>query len=78
MRYEQLVTGNFSPVSMSDCRLETLGEESIERICNYIAAQKYAMTCLNDSEMIRDFEGVKKELNAAFEQILPDKCSYER
>ena len=78
MRYEQLVTGYFSPVSMCDCRLDTLGEESIRHICDCIAAQKYAMACLNDSDTIHDFDGVKKELNAAFEQILPNKCSYER
>ena len=77
MRYEQLVTGRFAPVSMRDCRLDTLGGESIGRISDMITAQKYAMISLNDSEMITDFEGIKCRLNAAFEKILPDKCSYE-
>jgi len=77
MRYEQLATGCFAPVSYRDTRLDLLGDENIDEICSYIQTYKYAMFCLNDSDAIKDFEKVKKQLLAAFEYILPEKCNYE-
>ncbi len=78
VRYEQLLSGRFSPISESDTKLDTLGEERIDAICDYIRRQKYAMYCLNDSVSITDFEGVQRKLVAALDATLPDKCSYER
>jgi len=77
MRYEQLVTGRFAPVSMCDCRVETLAEDSIGRVCEVIRSQRQAMICLHDNDDIRDFEGVRGLLNASLEQILPEKSKYE-
>ncbi|MDR0509854.1 MAG: Stealth CR1 domain-containing protein [Rikenellaceae bacterium] len=77
MRYEQLVTGCFAPVSYRDARLDTLGEQSIEHICRFIAGRRYAMFCLNDSEAIADFDALRARLCSAFQQILPEKSSYE-
>lgn len=77
MRYEQLVTGCFKPISYSDTCLDTLTDEGIDNTAKYIRQKRYAMFCLNDSETIVDFEGIKAKLNAAFDEILPDKCSYE-
>ncbi len=78
MRYEQLATGEFSPVSFKDARLDSLCESRIGEIEEYIRAQRYAMICLNDSPHLKDFEGVRGRLAAALESILPDKSSYER
>lgn len=77
MRYEQLVTGNFKPVSYADTHLDTLTDEGIDTTAKYIREKRYAMFCLNDSETIIDFEGIKAKLNAALDEILPYKCSYE-
>ncbi len=77
MRYEQLMTGRFSPVSFRDSRLDTLLEERIADIGEYIRSQRYAMVCLNDSPDIRDLEGVCIRLTEAFESILPEKSSFE-
>ncbi|GHU99800.1 glycosyl transferase [Bacteroidia bacterium] len=77
MRYEQLATGCFAPVPGRDCRLETLSEQSVERIASHIATQRYAMIAMNDSDAIEDFDGVKRQLNNAFEHILPHRSRYE-
>ncbi len=77
MRYEQLATGRFVPVSFRDAHLDTLCEERIVEIETYVRAQKYAMICLNDSSSLRDFEGVRTRLHAALEAILPEKSSFE-
>ena len=78
MRYEQLMSGRFEPISESDTKLDTLGEERIDDICRYIREKRYAMYCLNDSTAIRDFEAVRDKLLDALQTILPNKCSYER
>lgn len=77
MRYEQLATGRFSPVGFRDARLDTLDETRISDIERYIAGQRYAMICLNDSPGLQDFEGVCTRLAAALDRILPDKSSFE-
>jgi hypothetical protein len=77
MRYEQLVSGSFSPVGFGDARLDELHEGSISRIEEYIRRQRHAMICLNDSPLVGDFETVRDRLRAAFEAILPDKSSFE-
>lgn len=78
VRYEQLMSGRFEPISESDTKLDTLGEERIDDICRYIREKRYAMYCLNDSTAIRDFEAVRDKLLDALQTILPNKCSYER
>ena len=78
VRYEQLLSGRFEPISESDTKLDTLGEERIDDICRYIREKRYAMYCLNDSTAIRNFESVRDKLLGALQTILPNKCSYER
>ncbi|MBE6209089.1 MAG: hypothetical protein E7128_02515 [Rikenellaceae bacterium] len=78
VRYEQLLSGRFAPISESDTKLDTLGEERIGDICDYITHQRYAMYCLNDSTQIKDFESVQRQLLEALQTTLPEKCSYER
>lgn len=77
MRYEQLLSGRFAPISVADTKLDTLGEERIDDICNYIKERRYAMYCLNDSTSIADYEAVRQRLIDALQTTLPEKCSYE-
>ncbi len=72
MRYEQLATGQFSPISMRDSRLDYLAEERIDDIEKYIRTQRYAMICLNDNPQLNDFDGVSSRLQEALETILPE------
>lgn len=77
MRYEQLATGGFVPVSFRDAKLDALTDDGIGAIENYVRNQKYAMICLNDSPLLRDFGGITRRLAAAFEHILPTPSAYE-
>lgn len=77
MRYEQLLSGHFSPVGFKDCRLDALHDSRLEDIVRYIEQQKYAMICLNDSEKIASFENSRQKLCTAFDKILPQKSCYE-
>ncbi len=78
MRYEQLATGLFAPVSLSDTHLDELTEERIDLIDNYIRSRRGSMICLNDSPRLRDFDAVRDRLLAALDAILPDKSRYEK
>ena len=77
IRYDTLCRGEFTPTSLGDCGLLTLGDETIDSICHNIRTQRYRMLCLNDHESISDFETMSRQLCRAFETLLPGKSSFE-
>lgn len=78
IRYDALCRGEFIPRGMHDCALMTLGDNTIEAICDDIRTQRHRMICLNDNASITDFDETCRRLAAAFDAALPEKCSYER
>lgn len=78
IRYWQLVTGSFEPVSASlgSCYSITNNNSDISAA---ITGQRHKLICLNDNEVetVLDFEKEKAVIRQAFEQILPDKSSFE-
>lgn len=48
------------------------------KLVNTIKKQKKKMICINDAKLNTDFEHIKKELQDAFEVILPEVSSFER
>jgi len=77
MRYEQLLNGNFVPHTIKDTRTDLIADQRAEEIADYIAKQKYALFCINDSNEIVEFEKTKNIINQAFEKTLPQKSSFE-
>lgn len=77
IRYWQLCKGDFYP-------RRTLGKFCLVNIENYkdiakeIRAQKHQMVSLNEDCTPDEFEIIKTEINAAFEDILPKKSSFEK
>lgn len=77
IRYWQLCTGEFFP-------RRTLGKvcfvdmQNYQEIAREIAGQKWQMVSLNENCTSEEFEIIRKEINAAFEKILPDKSSFEK
>lgn len=74
-KYWQLLEGNFIPS-------KTLGKyffakEDNSELIKAIKSEKYKIICINDVSTDIDFEKSKQEINAALEQIFPDKCQYE-
>lgn len=78
IRYDVLCRGEFVPRSMADCRMLTLTDESVGEIARLIATGAQRLLCLHDSEEIRDFEAVSRKLQQGFEELLPQKSSYEK
>lgn len=78
----QYVTGKFEPYPV--CRYGNafhLNDSNSERnnirqACDAIVRKKYKMICINESN-VGNFEETKSLINFAFEQLLPDKCSFE-
>ena len=78
LRYWQLASGNFTPYNVfKDGEVFYLSDDNISESVDCICHQKKKMVCLNDGEHVTNFEDYKERLLNAFEQILPDKCSFE-
>ncbi len=77
IRYDNLCRGEFSPRSLRDSRLMNLDDVQLEAVCEAVRKGAYRLLCLNDSEQVADFETSKARLKEAFEELFPDKSSYE-
>lgn len=76
-RYHQLVTGKFAPVSK-----DKLGKNfniylDEEELLEAIRTGKHKMLCLNDSEIVENFDQIKEQLINAYEMKLPEKSMFE-
>ena len=76
-RYWQLLEGRFVPKSMKRCKYYDLKEENKEFL-EKMKKNKYDMVCINDSDNSLNFEKIREELIAAFEDFLPEKSSFEK
>ena len=69
--------GNFVPKNVKKfCKYYNLKKKNKDFV-DTIVNQKVASVCINDSNTEIPYEKVKKELKKAFEQILPEKSSFE-
>ena len=77
VRYWQLASGSFHPYNYNkDGRYFSLRDENISSVVDCIRNQKASLICLNDYPTDR-FEENKYSIASAFEEILPDKSSFE-
>lgn len=73
----QLASGTFSPTRMHFLHA-SMTPELVDEVCGAIRAQRYDSICVNDPSTEVDYEQMAARLGAAFEQILPEKCSFEK
>ena len=73
----QVASGNFEP-KVIDNLVDSISEESIERLCRCIENREHDYICLNDPEKEVEIETLSVRLMKSFERILPEKCAYER
>ena len=73
----QVASGQFSPYIV-DNLVDTVTEESIDRLCDAIENQKHKYICINDPEENIDFESLNKKIISAFMRLLPETCSFEK
>lgn len=78
-RYWHLCKGQFVPIGFSQhCFSWVGGVVDAEKCSILIRSKRMEMVCLNDSlELDCDFEKVQAIINSAFEQVLPEKSSFE-
>lgn len=77
-RYWQLVTGNFAPMNTSKhAKFYEITENTIDDIECSIRLQDVEMLVLNDSAEIKNFEELKRRICGAFDEVLPQKSSFE-
>lgn len=73
----QIASGAFQPC-LVDNVVDDITENSIDRLCKIIENQSHDMICLNDTSDEATFVELSQRIKAAFETILPNKCSFER
>lgn len=72
----QMLEGKFYPRSHKFGKCFVISNNN-KNIINAISKQKYKMLCINDQDDSIDFIKAKDEIINAFEQILPEKSSFE-
>lgn len=77
VRYEQIASGSFVPVSMRDTKLTKLSDGGMEELTRTLHSGRFSMICINDNNEIRDPDAVRTSLTRAFDALLPEKSSYE-
>lgn len=75
-RYYQLFTMEFSPKSVKRDVFYSLKDDNT-RFLEQVKAGKYSLVCINDDDTTLDFDKIRNELSAFFEDLLPEKSSFE-
>ena len=76
MLWWQLLSGQFAP-SKIDNKLYSISDKSVDDIINNIIHQTSDMICINDGDINADLDMLSKQIQHAFEIILPEKSSFE-
>ena len=73
----QLAGGCFVPGNVDNVVM-SVTEETIDRFTQIIRQQQHDMICINDPDGAVDFAALSEILYQAFEEILPEKCIFEK
>lgn len=78
IRYYQLIKGIAKPLNKKaiSCS-ETLRDATIANAAKLVRGRRRPLLCLNDTTKLTDVEQASRKLTAAFEEILPEKSSFE-
>lgn len=77
IRYWQLCTGDFHP-RKSTGKYFAVDIYNYKEVAEAIRKRKWHTVVLNENCTPEEFEVIKAEINAAFEEILPEKSSFEK
>lgn len=78
MKYWQLAEGVAIPRSVKIGKCYHIKDTIFEEACNAVKSGKHKLICINDTENTFDFENKKKIMLECFEELLPEKSSFER
>lgn len=78
MRYWQLAKGTFASASPRSYGNRNLKDETLHDTADLITKRRFSVLCVNDNSFIRDFDGTKREMHAAFGKLFPTPSAFER
>ena len=74
-----MISGRFYPANEKDRGLFlSIAPDDLPQICNTIRQQSFPQLCLSDRENILNLNQCFSEISGAFNQLLPDKSSFEK
>ena len=76
-RYWQLCEGNFIPRRTSG-KSYTVTINNCSEVADIIRRQEQPMICINEDCTMQEFEQIKSTINSAFEELFPEKSSFEK
>lgn len=76
-RYWNLMKNNYVLKSRKDELYYAIGDDN-SWLKDQLKNNKYKLICLNDSDSLKDFEKTKEEMKNLFEELLPNKSSFEK
>lgn len=76
-RYWQLCEGNFIP-RRTFGKSYTATINNCREIADIIRRQEHPMICINEDCTVQEFEQIKNTINSAFEELFPEKSSFEK
>lgn len=77
-KFWQLVTGQFHPTSLKETHCYHLRERWIPEVCRAIRNKQFSVICINDIGVIDDIASAASQIIAAFEDMMPEKSSFEK
>lgn len=77
-RYWRMCEGSFVPRKSTGKYISLDNYKCLEKTVKYIKQRRYPEICINDLWEDVGFDNAKSILNLAFEQVFPDKCSFEK
>ena len=78
MRYWDLAKGTFASANPASYGRRNIRLETLDEILKLIRRRRYNVMCVNDNSFLKDFERVKKEVQAAFAELFPERSSFEK
>lgn len=67
-----------SLLELSDNTASMLLTDDNSWLKDQLKNNKYKLICLNDSDSLKDFEKTKEEMKNLFEDLFPNKSSFEK
>lgn len=74
----QIVSGNYVLPRRRQGQYFAANIDNVLHICDAIEKQKYRMICINDEVYDDNFKRIRNAVNEAFENIFPEKSSFEK
>ena len=78
IRYWQLASGNYTPCDVfKDGFCYHISDDNIMKCIDSLRNRTFKLICINDNDGMDDVEEYQKLIIDAFDEILPETCSYE-